>query len=110
MSEFDPNREDDSTEATADRRNDPVDAPGPSTGGWRRALPLILAAALLSASLSALGTFVVATVALRPADAAASQQAANAQVISLTESTRSFVSRPPSSRPSSPSRPAESPT
>ena len=86
MSEFDPNSEDDSTEATADRRNDPVDAPGPSTGGWRRALPLILAAALLSASLSALGTFVVATVALRPADAAASQQAANARVISLTES------------------------
>jgi S1-C subfamily serine protease len=57
------------------------------TGGRRRVLRLVLAAALLSALLSAAGTYVVATLALESADAGASNgQPANAQLISLTES------------------------
>ena len=59
----------------------------PPTGGRRPVARLILAAALLSALLSAAGTYVFATLALEPADAGtASGQPAGAQPISLTES------------------------
>ena len=57
------------------------------TAGRRRIWRLVLAAALLSALLSAAGTYVVAALALESADAGASNgQPANAQLISVTES------------------------
>jgi S1-C subfamily serine protease len=86
MSEFDTNRADESTETIVDLPTEPVEEPAPSTGPWRQALPLILAAALVSASFSALGTYIVATVALKPAATTVSQPSANARVISLTQS------------------------
>ena len=65
-------------------------APGlPKQGGaTRRVWPLVIAAALLSASLSAAGTYVVTTVVGRPAAAATTpaSQTGNAQLISLTQS------------------------
>ena len=67
----------------------PPSAPAPESGrGPRRVLPLIVAAALLSATLSSLGTYVVATVVLKAPAAATSsgQLPANAQLVSLTGS------------------------
>ncbi|MGA3057463.1 MAG: trypsin-like peptidase domain-containing protein [Candidatus Limnocylindrales bacterium] len=87
MSATEPNRGGDWMEPDGDRMNGHVGpAPAP-TGGRRHIVPLVLAAAVLSASLSALGTYVVATLALESRDAAASAGSpGNAQLISLTES------------------------
>jgi S1-C subfamily serine protease len=54
----------------------------------RRVWPLVVAAALLSASLSAAGTYVVTTVVARPAAVSTTpaSQPGNAQLISLTQS------------------------
>ncbi len=57
--------------------------------GGRRLLPLIVATALLSATLSAAGTYVAFTLAPRPTvvtQSAPASTAPNAQVVSLTES------------------------
>jgi serine protease Do len=83
MSAIEPGRGGDSTETDEDRTSGFV-GPAP-TGGRRHIVPLILATALLSASLSALGTYVVATLAL-PHDAASAGSPGDAQPVSLTES------------------------
>jgi S1-C subfamily serine protease len=87
MSGTEPNSADGAVEADGDWTTGsgiPVSSP---TGGRRRVVQLVLAAALLSALLSAAGTYVVAALALESADAGASTgQPANAQLISLTES------------------------
>jgi serine protease Do len=64
------------------------DPPAATGRGPRRVLPLVLAAAVLSAALSSVGTYVVATVALKAPVAATSsgQVPANAQLVSLTGS------------------------
>ncbi|HEX7495874.1 MAG TPA: trypsin-like peptidase domain-containing protein [Candidatus Limnocylindrales bacterium] len=92
MSGMEPNSASGSGQAAGDWIAGP-DIPAPDippssrTGRRRRVLRLVLAAALLSALLSAAGTYVLATLALEPADAgAASGKPADARLISLTES------------------------
>jgi S1-C subfamily serine protease len=87
MSGIEPNSASGSGQAAGDwTTGSGIPASSP-TGGRRRFWRLVLAAALLSALLSAAGTYVLATLVLESADAGASNgQPANAQLISLTES------------------------
>jgi S1-C subfamily serine protease len=85
MSVMEPNGGGDSIEADGDRTSGVI-GPAP-TAGRRHTVPLVLATALLSALLSAFGTYLVATLVLEPRDAAASTGSpGDAQSVSLTES------------------------
>lgn len=84
---MEPNSPGDSPAANGDWTNVPSGPAPAQRGGIRRLLPVILAAALLSASLSAIGTYFVATIALKSAVATTpGGQPANAQLVSLTQS------------------------
>jgi serine protease Do len=87
MSAIEPNRGGDSMESDGDRTSGFIGPTPAPTGGRSHIVRLVLAAAVLSASLSALGTYAVATLALEPHDAAASAgSTGDAQPVSLTES------------------------
>jgi serine protease Do len=87
MDPMEPNSPADSPAANGDWTNVPSGPAPAQRGGIRRLLPVILAAALLSASLSAIGTYFVATIALKsPVATTPGGQPANAQLVSLTQS------------------------
>jgi S1-C subfamily serine protease len=87
MSGTEPNSAGGSAAAVGDWTTGTGTPASPPTGGRRRVARLVLAAALLSALLSAAGTYVFATLALESADAGTRNgQPASAQPISLTES------------------------
>jgi serine protease Do len=87
MNGMEPNSAGGSAEAVGDWTTGSRTPASSPTAGRRRIWRLVLAAALLSALLSAAGTYVVARLALESADAGTSNgQPANAQPISIAES------------------------